>query len=87
MTSFHFALIVATLGTFACMRRNEEGFKLVFPSVLLLPAFALMCAAISLGPAHVVEIETALAAEYNVVNVDANAKPASSVKPVLARLP
>ena len=87
MTGFDFALIVATLGTLACVRRNDEESKSAFPSVLLLPAFAIMCIAISLGPTHVIEMETALATEYNAGSVDANAKTGAPARPVFARLP
>lgn len=87
MTGFDFALIVATLGTLACMRRTDEKSESKFPSVLLLPAFAIMCVAISLGPAHVIEMETALAAEYNGGSVDPNVKPSSSARLVFTRLP
>lgn len=68
MTAIDLLLIAAALGTLGTAGRSS-GTKPVSLSLYFLPAVAIMCTAISLGPAHGAEVATALAVEYDDVGI------------------
>lgn len=72
------ALILAVL-VLLLVRLCHKFSEPVSLGFYLLPALAIVCTAVSLGPAHSTEIGTGLALEYETVNGDSTPLAASSV--------
>ena len=86
MTTVDLALTLAILALLM-VRLCHKFLEPVCFSSYLLPALAIVCTAVSLGPAHSAEIAAGLALEYEIVNENPTPLAASSVVAAPLRRP